>query len=90
MKELRKVRKRETIEESVAYRSARLVTQYRVYEVHIYGKCTYAVCPTCDNSLERCYQKYCCSCGQHLKWGGKKNIEYLYFKSVEEGWVKRP
>jgi len=88
MKESRKVRKPETIEESVAYRTKKLVTQYRVFKCHVYKESAYAVCPTCDNLLERCYQEYCCSCGQHLKWDNRKNIEYLYFESDEVGWKK--
>jgi len=80
MKKSSKTRKRkETTEDAIAYRTEKLVTQYRVFK-------RYAdpVCPTCNITLDRCYQMYCCSCGQCLKWGNKKSVEFIYLNGMDE------
>lgn len=44
----------------------------------------YWICPNCNTTFEREYQKYCDRCGQHLKWGSLKNIKYIHFDLLEE------
>jgi len=82
-KPMSRTRQKETTEDSVAYRTKKLVTQYYVLRGCHNKRYEDPICPTCNNILDRCYQKYCCSCGQHLKWGIRKNIEYIYSKGFD-------
>lgn len=61
-----KIKKDETIEEMLSYRSPMLVKEIKVYR----GGNSYPICPRCDCTFEREYQRFCDRCGQRLKWTG--------------------
>jgi hypothetical protein len=37
----------------------------------------YSICPRCYSTLDREYIKYCCSCGQNLKWLSLRKQKYV-------------
>lgn len=50
--------------DSVSYRVARQVMQYRTYPK---GE-SYPVCPRCNADIDREYMRFCDRCGQRLSW----------------------
>jgi len=57
-----------SIQEAIAYRIPKEVTEYTARMDSIHGLLVFDLCPTCDGVIERTYQAYCDSCGQKLKW----------------------
>lgn len=55
---------RALFKKTIRYRIAIKVTKYRV----LGGDNIYVVCPRCDCTMERVYQRYCDRCGQRLNW----------------------
>jgi|GEM_PF-6950937 len=63
------------IDKALAYRTSKAVTHYYYLHDHLYGRMVFPICPSCDNGIEREYQKYCDECGQRLKWGSLGKLE---------------
>ena len=52
------------VEIELAFRTPMCVTKIRMYS----SDGAYPVCPKCDVSMEREYQRFCDRCGQRLDW----------------------
>ena len=59
---------------SNGYRVPMAVSSFRYIYDTVYGPTTYSVCPRCECTLERDYQRYCDRCGQALKWKRNRHI----------------
>ena len=64
---------------NLSFRIAKPVTEYRSYS---YGDC-FSICPSCDASIERTYQRYCSVCGQQLKWISMRKMKCRKNKNIE-------
>ena len=42
--------------------------EVQAVRIYGYGNSAWAICPNCDNAVERDYQRYCEQCGQLLAW----------------------
>lgn len=42
------------------------------------GPSSFPICPSCNRSMDRDFQCYCGSCGQHLDWTHYKNAEVVF------------
>jgi len=71
------------INEAMGYRVPKRITSQRACEDSVYGAMIFELCPTCDNVLDRTYQKFCSECGQKLKWADSKSRTCISEK-VEE------
>lgn len=60
----------------LSFRRPMPVTQIRLFKTD--GG--YPVCPQCEISLERDYQRFCDRCGQRLDWTNYKNAQIIYPK----------
>ena len=67
--------KKETIEEKLSYREPMMITEI---SVGINGWSN-AICPRCDQDIEREHMKYCVFCGQRINWNGylKAKVRYV-------------
>lgn len=54
--------------QELAYRVPMRVSNIRCLLDSCYGLTSYPVCPRCDFTLERDFQRYCDRCGQALDW----------------------
>ena len=43
---------------------------------YLQGSC-YAICPKCENTMERDYMAFCDRCGQKLNWKNYKKAEVI-------------
>lgn len=63
----------ETYATEIIYRIPLAVTQVHLFES---GE-SYAVCPRCQQLLDREYMRFCDSCGQKLVWKNFRNAERI-------------
>ena len=55
------------MQRELTYRQPLAVTQIRCYR-YLSGLTGFPICPRCDCTMEREYQRYCDRCGQCLDW----------------------
>jgi len=67
--------------EEMSFRRPMKVTQVRMFPLD--G--AYPVCPQCNISLEREYQRFCDRCGQRLDWKNYKKAEVIYAQRKGRG-----
>ena len=63
-------------QEELAYRSPMRINAVRGYR-SFPADDSYPVCPRCDSTLDREYQKFCDRCGQYLDWSAYATDEVL-------------
>jgi hypothetical protein len=68
---------------AIAYRLPAMITEFRQYK----NGSAFGICPTCDSSVVRDYQRCCDVCGQVLKWAIGKMM--LREKSNDISWRKK-
>ena len=57
----------QNVREQLSYREPLIVEHYGGYYGNE-GLYCFPMCPKCQKTMEREYQKYCDRCGQHLDW----------------------
>ena len=58
----------ELASQELSYRIPMRVSAVRYLFDGVYGSTVYPICPQCNSTMERDYQKYCDRCGQALDW----------------------
>lgn len=69
----------QSAKQELSFRTVMAVTQLRLFP----KDGAYPVCPRCQISLEREYQRFCDHCGQRLGWKGYRKAQIVYPKSME-------
>ena len=68
--------------------------EVQVVRIYGYGNTAWAICPNCDNAVERDYQMYCEQCGQLLAWNkfsqGRVVVQRTLKKNSENQNAIRP
>ena len=68
--------------------------EVQAVRIYGYGNSAWAICPNCDNAVERDYQQHCEQCGQLLAWNrfsqGRVVIQRTLKKNSENQNTIRP
>ena len=68
------------IEKELSFRTPKQVTAYRGYKDINCGYLSFAICPTCEDVIDRDYQRYCSDMWAKVEVGWREEvILYRYF-----------